>query len=151
MKNSTTTNKFPLPKDKIWTRLPDRVQVLEDSKVSPTYKVYTALVTQSGTNAPVATVLENTLVGTVSFYYDGAGSYVVVNSIPWDQTKTTFQLEVKFGGFGSFQPSYVPVTGGGKTFNAYNNIGTAGSQPPYILEPADGILNKSFFEIRVYS
>ena len=29
------------------------------------YKVYTALLTQSGTNAPVATVLENTLGGEI--------------------------------------------------------------------------------------
>ena len=44
---------------------------LEDVKdyVIP-YKVYTALLTQTGTNAPVATVLENTLGGTPVWSYD---------------------------------------------------------------------------------
>lgn len=36
----------------------------------PSYKVYTALLTQSGTDAPVATVLENTLGDIVWSYYD---------------------------------------------------------------------------------
>ena len=39
------------------------------------YKVYTALLTQTGTNAPVATVLENTLGGEVVWSYEGAGDY----------------------------------------------------------------------------
>lgn len=38
------------------------------------YKVYTALLTQSGTDAPVATVLENTL-GNVVWSREGAGLY----------------------------------------------------------------------------
>lgn len=39
------------------------------------YKVYSALLTQSGTDAPVATVLENTLGGTPVFSYVGVGEY----------------------------------------------------------------------------
>lgn len=39
------------------------------------YKVYTALLTQSGTDAPVATVLENTLGGDVVWTRDGTGQY----------------------------------------------------------------------------
>jgi hypothetical protein len=39
------------------------------------YKVYTALLSQSGTNAPVATVLENTLGGTVVWSRDTSGQY----------------------------------------------------------------------------
>ena len=38
-------------------------------------KIYMALLTQSGTDAPVATVLQNTLGGTVVFTYSGAGDY----------------------------------------------------------------------------
>ncbi len=40
------------------------------------YKVYTALLTQTGTDAPVATVLENTLGGTVVWTRSSAGVYV---------------------------------------------------------------------------
>lgn len=39
------------------------------------YKVYTALLSQSGTSAPTATVLENTLGGTVVWTRSGIGSY----------------------------------------------------------------------------
>jgi len=38
------------------------------------YKVFTALLTQSGTNAPIATVLENTL-GNIVWSYSSVGSY----------------------------------------------------------------------------
>jgi hypothetical protein len=39
------------------------------------YKVYTALLTQSGTNAPVATVLENTLGGDIVWSRNSEGDY----------------------------------------------------------------------------
>lgn len=38
-------------------------------------KRYVALLTQSGTDAPVATVLENSLGGTLAWTYTGAGLY----------------------------------------------------------------------------
>ena len=44
------------------------------------YKVYTALLTQTGTNAPVATVLENTLGGDVVWSYNRAGYYTSVTT-----------------------------------------------------------------------
>ena len=40
------------------------------------YEVYTALLTQSGTNAPVATVLENTLGVDITWTYISTGNYV---------------------------------------------------------------------------
>ncbi len=39
------------------------------------YKVYTALLTQSGEDAPTAIELENTLGATISYARDGSGSY----------------------------------------------------------------------------
>ena len=41
------------------------------------YKVYTALLTQSGTNAPVATVLQNTLGSTPTYSYGAVGRYYI--------------------------------------------------------------------------
>ena len=41
------------------------------------YRVYTALLTQSGTDAPVATVLENTLGFTVYWFREGTGWYTM--------------------------------------------------------------------------
>ena len=40
------------------------------------YKVYTALLSQSGTNAPVATVLENTLGGDIVWSREDSGIYI---------------------------------------------------------------------------
>ena len=45
---------------------------------TPAYKVYTALLTQAGTSAPIANVLESTLDGTVTFEYVGPGLYNAV-------------------------------------------------------------------------
>jgi hypothetical protein len=42
-----------------------------------TYKVYTALLTQTSTNAPTAVVLENTI-GNITFNYNGIGSYDMI-------------------------------------------------------------------------
>jgi len=52
------------------------------------YKVYTALLTQTGTDTPVATVLENTLGGTVVWIRDGVGSYSCVLSGAFLANKT---------------------------------------------------------------
>ena len=54
----------------------------------PLYKVYTALLTQSGTSAPTATVLENTLGGTVVWSYNSAGDYTATLSGAFTSNKT---------------------------------------------------------------
>lgn len=56
-----------------------RIETLEEAPTSsePNYKIYTALLTQSGTNAPVATVLENTIGNTVTYVYNNPGRYTV--------------------------------------------------------------------------
>jgi len=53
------------------------------------YKVYTALLTQSGTNAPVATVLENTLGAVPVWSRTAAGTYGVTLTNGFTITKTT--------------------------------------------------------------
>ena len=59
------------------------------------YKVYTALLTQGGTNAPVATVLENTFTGSISFAYSKAGTYEIISSAnEFTQNKTLTQIQV---------------------------------------------------------
>ena len=51
------------------------------------YKVYTALVTQIGTNAPTVIVLENTL-GAVTFTYNNNGQYNILSSGLFTVNKT---------------------------------------------------------------
>ena len=60
---------------------------------SPSYLVYTALLSQSGTNAPVATVLENTLGGTVVWTYSSAGSYRATLAGAFPANKVFFIVE----------------------------------------------------------
>jgi len=50
---------------------------LNDSASYEGSKVYKALLTQTGTNAPVATVLENTLSGTPVWSYSAVGKYIM--------------------------------------------------------------------------
>lgn len=51
--------------------------VQELSNFIKPYKVYTALLTQTGTSAPVATILENTLGAVPVWSYQGVGNYVL--------------------------------------------------------------------------
>ena len=46
-----------------------------DAVAARPYKVYTALLIQTGTSAPIATVLENTLGGVVTWNYVSVGFY----------------------------------------------------------------------------
>lgn len=51
-------------------------------------KVYRALLTQTGTDAPVATVLENTLGGTVVWAYYEVGRYIGILTAAFTANKT---------------------------------------------------------------
>ncbi len=53
-----------------------RIQEVVDAALG--YKVYTALLTQTGVNPPVATILKNTTGGTIAFAYDNVGVYRAV-------------------------------------------------------------------------
>lgn len=59
---------------------------------SASYLVYTALLTQSGTDAPVATVLENTLGGTVVWTRDDVGDYYGTLNGVFTENKTWFSV-----------------------------------------------------------
>ncbi len=48
---------------------------IANSSGGSSYLVYTALLTQTGTDAPVATVLQNTLGGTVVWTYEDFATY----------------------------------------------------------------------------
>lgn len=63
-----------------------------DYPVKP-YKIYRALMTQSGTSAPIATVLENTI-GTVTFTYSAAGLYYATSSGLFTAGKTWVNCNV---------------------------------------------------------
>lgn len=79
----------------------DKLPVLESSTVKyvdggdiggTSYLKYVALLSQTGTNAPVATVLENTLGGAVVFSYEEEGAYIGTLAAAFTENKIVFFL-----------------------------------------------------------
>lgn len=83
-KNGLTLNKPDEGEKTLFLDLDNKVKTIDSDGVievvnfttADTPKVYKALLTQTGTDAPVATVLENTLGGTIVWSYFNAGNYI---------------------------------------------------------------------------
>ncbi len=99
------------------------------------YKVYTALLTQTGTSAPIASVFENTLGGTVVWSYVGVATYRATLAGVFTSNKTAvFPDNVTFAtgdyySVADIQTDYVEIT-----------TNDNGVLPPFFT-----------FEIRVYN
>ena len=104
------------------------------------YKVYTALLSQSGTNAPTAVVLENTLGGTVVWTRFDVGNYIGTLSLPIVPTKSLVAY------------NRVTLDDAGILMVAF--IGDSTSVSVYTMNSSnysiDSGLFSSFIEIRVY-
>ena len=108
----------------------------------PGYLEYVALLSQSATNAPVATVHINTLGGEVVWVRDGVGNYTGSHAIPFQKTKTVVFLQnVKMG----YDPIYSIATA--VLDNHTINIQAVNASAQQF---EDGILDCSSIEIRVY-
>jgi hypothetical protein len=59
------------------------------------YKVFTALLTQTGTDAPVATILQNTLGGTPVWSRSGVGTYAITLAGAFPINKTVCFLTIE--------------------------------------------------------
>jgi hypothetical protein len=115
------------------------------SPQEPKYKVYTALLTQSGTDAPVATVLENTLGGDVVWSYEDVGNYYgTLNTITPE--KTTITVGTSTSSF--LQNPVLILTGvsSGYVEIGVGEIDLAGSA----FNPKDEDFNSNLVEIRIY-
>jgi len=104
------------------------------------YLVYTALLTQSGTDAPVAIVLENTFDGVPVWSYAGVGDYRVTLTGAFPQTKTALPTNGFIDVTGNFGANSVRLSDDEIVFNT-GSINDSG---------ADNILYYYYFEIRVY-
>jgi hypothetical protein len=106
------------------------------------YKVYTALLTQSGTSAPVATVLENTLGGTVVWSYFGVGQYVGTLIGAFTTSKSTVTVTRPNPSATSFDTNIAAniINNDTMAYTTFNNT-------TYINSQSNGI----FLEIRVYN
>lgn len=78
-------------------------------------KEYTALITQSGTNAPQAIILKNTLGATPTWTRLEEGVYNLVLNEAFPQYKTTLPNLYNFDGAGE---TYIPISDGNGTPSA---------------------------------
>lgn len=110
---------------------------------APTYKIYRALMTQSGTSAPIANVLENTL-GNIVWTYNSMGQYTGTLDGAFPENK--YFAPVPIQGL----DSGVNEGGGGDIYTYYvidssTILLTSGSPPN------NNILSNSPIEIIVYN
>ena len=104
------------------------------------YKVYTALLTQSGTNAPVATVLENTIPGfSITPNRSFTGLYQLNCTPALDINKVYFDV-INTQVFSGFIISKEITVGDIVQISTKNGS-----------TPTDGILSRTPIEIRVYN
>ncbi len=113
------------------------------------YLVYSALLTQTGTNAPVANVLQNTIPGTLTWSRNSVGTYILTsNGTPFTANKVQVFLN---GGSGNTASS----GGSGLLYaNRWESTTTdtiAISTSTTGAAPQDGNLTNASIEIRIYS
>ncbi len=108
---------------------------------APKYKVYTALLTQTGTSAPVATVLENTLGVTPIWSYLSAGSYFTDHVLGTNVNKIYYSITNKPGVANEFRISQAQD---GANFGIAVYTFTSGVA-------TNGIMTGVPIEIRVYN
>lgn len=111
----------------------------EVEKIVAPYKVYTALLTQSGTASPTAIVLQNTLGVTVTFGYTIAGQYTVTATGALTINKTWII-------FNNIDSNGFTITYNGKSLNDFQILTRNGAGVT-----TDNILNLTEIEIRVYN
>jgi len=100
------------------------------------YKTYVALLTQTGTNAPTAIVLENTI-GTISFVYNSTGYFSAVSTGLFTIDKTACFIHEADGNTTVIAKAYTA------------NLVTLISQIPTGTF-VNGSINRATLEIRVY-
>lgn len=119
------------------------VETLPLSSIARPYKVYTALISQSGTSAPTAIVLENTLGATVTFGYSSVGFFTATTSgavLTTDKTFVTLGI-----GNSTMTNNVIRAI---PTSTSVVNIQTMNGS----LVSANGIIDsRATFEIRVYN
>lgn len=127
-----------------FTKINEIIDYLNGIKGEGSYKVYTALLTQSGTDAPVAIVLQNTLGVTVTYGYTATGVY----SIELGTAYASGKVGIFISPFGNSNNYALSSTIG------FQYDGTTG----YILRTFDSTgalsdkgLGNTMIEIRVYN
>lgn len=110
--------------------------------IPQSYKVYTALLSQSGTDAPTAVILENTI-GNIVWTYIGTGSYEATSVGLFTLNKTVFNIEPRttytfWQGTSVINKDFTINNIRFYTLDSFTNFNT------------NGRLRNTFVEIRVY-
>ena len=136
---------------KEWLNLDELIQSLAPE---PAYKVYTALFTQSGTNAPVVTIISNTLGLTLTWGRSSAGNYFggdIASQCPDGKTVFITSNVSNGGAFGTDpKEAYLwTVNSGASRFLNFNikAISSSGASTSVDWDSPKAIL----IEIRVYN
>ena len=153
--NETTTLPTTLPAGlTVWYIDANGVETLwvgnEDGSAWPAvgYKEYVALLTQTGTNAPVATVLSNML-GSATWSRADAGSYVLTfSSSVFTLGKTVPEsIQILSGQFVESMTTITQSRSGATTYGIESNSADISADNS---TPTDGLLTNYAFSIRVY-
>jgi len=118
-------------------------------ETSATPKVYVALLNQSGSSAPTATVISNTTGQTISFNYIGAGIYqCIATGTPFTVNKTA--VFINYGSSGSGYPAGIQAFAQTTQAITFATVGldSSGAGPATY---ADGLLVNASFKIEIYS
>jgi hypothetical protein len=119
----------------------------------PKYKVYTALLTQTGTNAPVATVLENTTDLNITYTYSLVGKYIINLNSPIPKQKVTievsnFRYASTLGDSGIY---FLEMVDDVANIGIYQLNTKFRTNAAAAITFANGALNNNKIEIRIYN
>lgn len=143
LKNKFSTGAFVADVKHYFSKINEIIDYLNGNSGEGSYKVYTALLTQSGTNAPVATVLENTL-GAITLIRGGVGQYILQSSGLFTMNKT-----VLFVGLPDYNISqFIINTDQLNTDDSNIDLECIDAST---LNGLDGALKNTPIEIRVYN
>lgn len=110
-------------------------------------KRYVALLTQSGTDAPVATVLENSLGGTVVWTRNDVGDYIATLAAAFPEAKTTFVIGNRMAGYDSFPTCVIAPFASANTLEIFTiNADVAGGT----AARSDSMLSDTPITVMVY-
>lgn len=153
LNNNVHAGDTNLVRSKDYNNLQDDVAALYTGTIDSTtrdairgYKVYTALLTQVGGNAPVATIIENTI-GNIVWSRNNTGMYyaTLLNAFP--QTKTFLNSGPPYNDLDSRVFIWSSVDYVTLKSTRIGSDGDGGFQGI----PSDGYLTNQPVEIRVYS